>query len=124
MFDHTIGSLVERCALAYGPEIAVVCGETRITYRELISRIRRTGRALRGLGLEKGDRVAILMDDRPELLDVYYGALWAGLVVVPLNTRLSAADHQHIVCDSGASVLVHDAAHAERVRGIRGTSGV
>ncbi|WP_370947166.1 AMP-binding protein [Amycolatopsis sp. cg5] len=124
MFDHTIGSLVERCALAYGPEIAVVCGETRITYRELVSRIRRAGRALRGLGLEKGDRVAILMEDRPELLDVYYGALWAGLVVVPLNTRLSAADHQHILCDSGASVLVHDAAHAARVRGIRGTSGV
>ncbi|SDY97894.1 fatty-acyl-CoA synthase [Amycolatopsis xylanica] len=124
MFDHTIGSLVERCALAYGPEIAVVHGEKRITYRELISRIRRAGRALRGLGLEKGDRVAILMADRPELLDVYYGALWAGLVVVPLNTRLRVADHQHIVCDSGASVLVHDAPHAERVARIRGTSGV
>lgn len=124
MFDHTIGSLVERCALAYGPETAVVHGRTRITYRELISRIRRAGRALRGLGLEKGDRVAILLEDRPELLDVYYGALWAGLVVVPLNTRLSAADHQYIVCDSGASVLVHDAPHAMRVRQIRGTSGV
>lgn len=115
MLDHTMGSLVERCALAYGPEVAVVHGDRRITYYEQISRIRRTGRALLGLGLHHGDRVAILMGDRPELLDAYYGALWAGLVVVPLNAKLGADDHIHIAADSGARALVHDAAHADRV---------
>ncbi|MFI6027091.1 AMP-binding protein [Amycolatopsis magusensis] len=124
MQEETIGGLVERVALAYGPRTAVVTGGQRITYREQLGRIRRAGRALLGLGLDTGDRVAILMSDRPELLDVYYGALWAGLAVVPLNSRLGVADHQYIVCDSAAEVLVHDAVHARRVQQIRGTSGV
>ncbi|MGC7094818.1 AMP-binding protein [Amycolatopsis lurida] len=124
MQEQTVGALVERAAAANGPKTAVVWGERRITYREQIARIRRAGRALLALGLHTGDRVAILMNDRPEQLDVYYGALWAGLAVVPLNARLGVADHQYIVCDSGALVLVHDAVHARRVRQIRGTSGV
>jgi fatty-acyl-CoA synthase len=119
MFDHTIGSLVERCARAYGPETAVVHGKQRISYHEQISRIRRSGRALLALGLLPGDRVAILMTDRPELLDAYYGALWAGLAVVPLNAKLGADDHIYIVRDSGARVLVHDAEHADRVTEIQ-----
>lgn len=124
MLDHTIGSLVERCARAYGPEIAVVYGDRRITYHEQISRIRRTGRALLALGLRPGDRVAILMADRPELLDVYYGALWAGLAVVPLNAKLAAEDHAYIVGDSEARLLAHDAGHAERAAEIGSSVGV
>lgn len=119
MLDHTIGSLVERCARAYGPATAVVHGSRRISYDEQISRIRRSGRALLGLGLSSGDRVAILMTDRPELLDVYYGALWAGLAVVPLNAKLGADDHIFIVSDSGARALVHDAEHGDRVTEIQ-----
>lgn len=124
MSHHTIGSLVERCALMYGPDTAVVHGSQRITYHEQISRIRRTGRALLGLDLLPGDRVAILMADRPELLDVYYGASWAGLAVVPLNAKLGTADHIYIVRDSGARVLVHDAEHADRATEIQAELGI
>ncbi len=115
MLDYTMGALVERCGASYGTEDAVIHGGTHITHREQRSRIRRTGRALLGLGLEPGDRVAILMGDRPELLDVYYGAMWAGLAVVPLNARLGRDDHRYILEDSGARVVAHDASSAERV---------
>ncbi|SNR83960.1 fatty-acyl-CoA synthase [Haloechinothrix alba] len=118
MLDHTLGSLVERCGHAYGEKVAVTSGDRRITYVEQIERIRKAGRALLALDLRHGDRVAILMEDCPELLDVFYGAAWAGLVVVPLNAKLGAVDHAHIIADSGARAIAHDAAHAERVEKI------
>lgn len=124
MLVHSAGALIERCGLAYGPQTAVVSGDRRISYTEQLTRIRRTGRALLELGLRTGDRVAILMADRPELLDVYYGALWAGLAVVPLNANASAADHAYIIGDSGARVVVHDASKAERVEQARAETDV
>lgn len=119
MIEHTIGDLVERCCAAYGDDTALITDERRHSFRDVLSRIRRTGRALRSLGLESGDRVALLMDDRPELLDVYYGAMWAGLTLVPLNSRLGVDDHAYILADSGATALCHDVEHAGRVAKIR-----
>jgi fatty-acyl-CoA synthase len=119
MLRHSAGALIERCGLAYGPQTAVVCGDRRITYTEQLARVRQTGRALLDLGLEKGDRVAVLMTDRPELLDVYYGALWAGLAIVPLNAKASASDHAYILSDCGARVVVHDGSKADLVDSAR-----
>jgi fatty-acyl-CoA synthase len=119
MLVHSAGALIERCGLAYGPQTAVVYGDRRITYTEQLARIRQVGRMLLGFGLEKGDRVAVLMADRPELLDVYYGAVWAGLAIVPLNAKASASDHAYIIGDSGARVVVHDAGKADRVEAAR-----
>ena len=124
MLVHSAGALVERAGLAYGPQTAVVYGDRRITYSEQIARIRQTGRALLSLGLEKGDRVAMLMADRPELLDIYYGALWAGLAIVPLNAKASASDHAYIIGDCGARVVVHDASKADRVDGARAETDI
>ncbi|MGQ0479802.1 MAG: AMP-binding protein [Pseudonocardia sp.] len=124
MWQHSAGELIERCATAYGPDTAVVHQGRRITYHEQVATIRQTGRALLGLGLDPGDRVAILMGDRPELLDVFYGAVWAGLAVVPLNAKASAADHAHVIADSGARVVVHDSAKAERVDAARAEADV
>ena len=124
MLVHSAGALVERAALAYGPQTAVVYRDRRISYAEQIARIRQTGRALLGLGLDKGDRVAVLMSDRPELLDVYYGALWAGLAIVPLNAKASASDHAYIIGDCGARAVVHDASKADRVDGARAETDV
>jgi len=124
MLEHTVGSLVERCGRHYAADVAIIHGDRRITYREMLCDVRRAGRAFLRLGLAPGDRVALLMQDSPELLTAYFGALWAGLAVVPLNAKLGAADHEYIVQDSGARLLCHDAAHAERAQAVRATSGV
>ncbi|HEY2204415.1 MAG TPA: AMP-binding protein [Pseudonocardia sp.] len=124
MLVHSTGALVERCGIAYRERTAVVYGDRRITYGEQLARIRQTGRALLSLGLKPGERVAVLMSDRPELLDVYYGALWAGLAIVPLNAKASAADHAYIIGDCGARVVIHDAGKAERVEGARSEADV
>jgi fatty-acyl-CoA synthase len=124
MMEFTIGGLFERCARAYGPRDAIVQGDLRVTYDELLSRVRRAGRALLEVGLHPGDRVALLMPDRPEVLYAYYGALWAGLAVVPLNAKLGEEDQDYILRDSGARAVVHDATYADRIGKLAPAAGV
>ena len=103
---------------------AVRHGDRSLTYADVLSDVRRTGRALLDLGLRRGDRVAVLMADRPEVITVGYGAHWAGIATVMLNARLGAEDHAYILGDSGARVLIHDEAHAERAAAIVGGTDV
>ncbi len=124
MVERPLGALLEQACRSYAERPAVVDGERTLTYAELIADVRRSGRALLGLGLRRGDRVALLMKDRPELLMLYYGALWAGLVVVPLNTRQRVEDHAYAVADSGARVLGHDAEMAPAAEAIVAETGV
>ncbi len=124
MFDYTIGGLFEKCARSYGPRDAIVQGDLRVTFDELLVRVRRAGRALLEVGLHPGDRVALLMPDRPEVLYAYYGALWAGLAVVPLNAKLGEEDQDYILRDSGARAVVHDAAYADRIAKLAPAAGV
>ncbi len=114
MIMRPIGSVLDACASSYPQEIAVVHGDRRMTYSETFDGIRSTGRALRALGLRPGDRIALVMADSPELLNVLFGALWAGLTIVPLNARLALDDHVYMVEDAGARALVFDTALAER----------
>jgi fatty-acyl-CoA synthase len=114
MIGQSFGHVLDACASNYPKEIACVHGGRRVTYREMFGQIRRTGRALLDQGLRPGDRIAIVMADSRELLEVIFGALWAGLTIVPLNVRLSLDDHVYMVSDSGARALVFDTAMAER----------
>jgi long-chain acyl-CoA synthetase len=79
----------------------------------------RTAAAAAGLrdefGLSPGDRVAILMRNRPEYLEALYGIWHAGLVAVPVNARLHREEIAYLLEDSGTSVVVADADHADDV---------
>jgi len=68
-----------------------------------------------GFGLSAGDRVAILMRNRPEYLEAMFGIWHAGLVAVPVNARLHRAEVAYIVEASGSAVVVTDADHADDV---------
>ena len=93
--------------------------ETRLTYRELNDYANRCARVLDGLDLKAGDRVALLMQNSVEFVGLFYGAAKLGLVVVPLNTRLAAAELAFILADSGTKVLVYGAECAETTEGIK-----
>ena len=69
------------------------------------------------LGLGPGDRVAILMRNRPEYLEALFAVWHAGLVAVPVNARLHPDEIAYILRDSGTSVVVTDPEHAGDVRG-------
>ena len=79
----------------------------------------RTAAAAGGLradfGLSPGDRVAIVMRNRPEYLEALFAVWHAGLVAVPVNARLHRDEFAYILDDSGTAVVVTDAEHADDV---------
>jgi long-chain acyl-CoA synthetase len=85
----------------------------------------RTANAAAGLresfGLSPGDRVAILMRNRPEYLEALFAIWHAGLVAVPVNARLHPNEIGYVLDDSGSAVVVTDEEHAEAVEPLVGT---
>ena len=90
----------------HGGRTALICGDVRVTFRELADSAARAASALVGLGVVPGDRVLILMRDTPEFAAAWLGTLRAGAIAVALNSKLSEADYRHILADSGARLAI------------------
>jgi len=84
---------------------AVRLNERTLSFAELDRAARGVAASLRGHGLEPGDRVALLVPNVPEFTIVYFGILYAGCTVVPLNVLLSAPEVTYHLEDSGAKLL-------------------
>lgn len=98
--------------------VYVPTGE-RITYGELNRRSTACARAwIDELGLKKGDRVAVLSNNRPEFLEIYFAAIKAGIVLVPLGAKLTPREVEYILWDAGARVLMHANCGGEAVRAL------
>ncbi len=93
---------------------AVIDGDRTLTFAELDERASRLACHLLSLGLGSGDRVAVLLGNRLEYPEVAAGIAKAGLVLVPLNPRLTAPEAAYILEHSGARALVLDDALADR----------
>ena len=81
-------------------------GGARTTYRELDDRVMRVAAALRAAGVGRGDRVALLSTNHPDMLVVIFAVAAAGGVCVPANFRLTAEELAFVFDDAGASLLV------------------
>jgi benzoate-CoA ligase family protein len=92
-----------------GSNIAIECGEEKVSYQELLERTNRVGNALRKLGVRIEERVAILLPDCPEFLYAFFGAIKIGVVAVPLNTYLKAEEYEFFLNDMRARTLIVDA---------------
>ncbi|BBN55142.1 acyl-CoA synthetase [Pseudomonas chlororaphis subsp. aurantiaca] len=101
-------SFLKRAAHIYPDHDAVVHGERRYTYRQLHQRARRLASALERVGVQPGDRVAVLAPNVPELLEAHYGVPGAGAVLVSINIRLEAKTIAFILRHSAAKVLICD----------------
>lgn len=82
---------------------AVVFGDIRFSWREWNGRINQLAHALTALGLQRSDKVAVLLHNCHQILEVGQAAAKTGLVTVPLNYRLRAHEIQYIVDNSDAS---------------------
>src|SRR5918996_812929 len=99
-----------------GDRPALVTPTETVTYRELLALVGRAGNALRGLGVEPEQRVALLLLDGVEWAATFLGALRIGAVAVPLNTRVPPAEWAAMLRDSRARVLVAEAALLAELR--------
>src|SRR6478736_2839260 len=84
---------------------AVTCAGATFTFEEMWGRVRRLIGALHALGVERGDRVAIVGRNCHRYLEIYQAIPGAGLVLVPLNQRHTVAELRYALADSGARVL-------------------
>ena len=103
-----VDDFLRRAALVYADKLAVVDGEKRFTYRELQRRVNRLSHALHRLGVRQGDRVCILSPNSHFFLESFYATSQIGAMLVPLNYRLVAADHEYILNHPGVSVVLVD----------------
>jgi len=102
------GLLISWPAQIYPDHTAVIFGKERCSFREYDLQINHLAHGLLGLGLPKGTRVAVLMNNHMTCMEVFFAITKTGLPVVSLNTRHSLNEHAFILNDSGAEVLIFD----------------
>jgi benzoate-CoA ligase family protein len=88
-----------------GAKVAIRSADGEVTYAGLAEGVNRCGNALLALGIRRGDRLLMVVKDCPEFFYLFWGAIKAGIVPVPLNTMLRADDYRYIVEDSQATAL-------------------
>ncbi len=103
-----VTDFLERAARVYGTKLAVVDGRHRFTYREMRQRVHRLANALRARGIRKGERVCILSPNSHFFLESFYATSQLGAILVPLNYRLVAADHEYILNHAGVKAVLVD----------------
>ena len=99
-------ALVRRAATCFPRAEAVIDGEMRLTWKEVAERVSRLAGALSALGLRPGDTVGVIADNGLPVLELHFAAPAAGLVLLPLNTRLAGAELAECLEDARCRVVV------------------
>lgn len=115
VFNVAVAFIDRHVAEGRGAKTALLVKDTVITYRELAENVARCGHALKSLGLASQDRILMVSVDTPEFFYVFWGAIKAGFVPVPVSTQMKATDYQHLVTDSGCKAVYCDCPNATEV---------
>ena len=111
-----IGFWLTKREFLMGDKEALVDGGRRLSYRELNRRVNRLSHHLQTMGLKYGDRLAILACNCVEYVEVIFAAAKLGLILVPLNWRLSPSELAFNLTDSETQVLIFDPGFTETVK--------
>src|ERR1700756_692178 len=110
---HSLG----RGTRYYPERKALASGGTRSTFRELHDRVARIAGALSRHGFGIGHRLAILLPNEPDYIELVYACAWLGVIAVPLNTRLSVKEIDGVLTDAKPRGLIrHSSLPAPRVQ--------
>ena len=99
---HSLG----RAARFYPERTALASDGTRSTFRELHDRVARIAASVSRQGFGIGDRLALLLPNEPEYIELVYACAWLGVIAVPLNARLSAVEVDRVLADADPHGLV------------------
>ena len=99
-------ALLRETAAQHPTATATIFFNRKRTYASLYADVRRFAAGLQGLGVKKGDRVALMLPNCPQFLIAFWGALEAGATVVPTNPLYTAREVQHQLADAGAETVV------------------
>src|ERR1700743_1597887 len=102
IYTHSIGR-----ALQYFPQhAALLRDEPAVPFLELDNRVRRIAAALRGRGFLSGDRLAFLMPNGPDYIELIYVCSLLGVIAVPINTRYAGAEIDRLLADARPRGLI------------------
>ncbi len=104
--DITLGTVLHQTALKFPGHTALLFYGRKIPYSELDALANRFARALSSLGITKGDRVALMLPNIPQMVIAYYGTIRLGAVAVPVNPLYHEHELEIQLKDSGAEMLV------------------
>src|ERR1700736_4954847 len=111
----TIWAMVSAAASRNPDGEALVCGIRRMTWREVAQQSADVAAGMRKVGLQSGDRIALLLGNRIEFVLAMFGAASLGAVTVLLSTRQQKPEIAYVLNDCGAKLLIHEAALADRL---------
>ncbi|MGW5448346.1 beta-ketoacyl synthase N-terminal-like domain-containing protein, partial [Streptomyces asiaticus] len=114
-----IQDLLTEQSRRFGTKTAYADARRAISYAELEARTRRLAGHLAGLSLLPGDRVAMYLGNRVEMVESYFAVVRAGGVGVPVNPHVSQAELDHLLTASGSQVVITDSAHLPLLRRLR-----
>ncbi len=104
-YSRTLFELLDEQACRYPDGVAVLSGEHSLTYSALANRARRAATVLHRHGIRRGDLVGLLINNRPEWLELAFGAWLLGAVATPFSTWSTRSELEFLMRDSGVSLL-------------------
>ncbi len=110
---------LKRALVVHAGKEAIVSGELRLTYKQFGERVFQWANLMRSLGVQKGDRVAILMPNSHRILEAFFGTAILGAILMPMNFRLVPDDFEYILNHGGAKVLIIEEELAPLIEPIR-----
>ncbi|WP_431026923.1 long-chain-fatty-acid--CoA ligase [Lysinibacillus sp. LZ02] len=116
-----LNELLVNSAATFPERKAIIYGDERITYRKLEEQVAHFAAILSSKGIQKGDRVALVLGNCPEFVISYYGILRLGAVVVPLNPIYTESELLYILENSQSKMVVADSALEKTLANIQKT---
>ncbi|HVH88547.1 MAG TPA: AMP-binding protein, partial [Terriglobales bacterium] len=102
IYIHSLG----RASRYYAQRTALVVNGSPVSFRELDERVKSIAAALVGHGFAARDRLALLLPNTPEYIELVYACSWLGVTAVPINARLSSAEIDQVLRDAKPRGLV------------------
>jgi acyl-CoA synthetase (AMP-forming)/AMP-acid ligase II len=117
--DFTLADVIARNSQLHGERLAFVADGQRISHREYALRVERLAAGLASIGLVAGDRIAVLAQNCLAYVDLYGAAARLGLIMVPVNWRLSAEEIAFVISDTTPKAIFAGAEYLGMLEGAR-----
>src|SRR5512135_2511201 len=114
-----IGDWIQKWSFLQPHKRALISEDRPFTYQEVNLRTNRLCHFLQDLGVQKGDRVSVLLYNCHQYIEIFFAISKMGAILVPLNWRLAGPELEFIIKDSGSRMIIFDSEFEEVISSIR-----